>query len=173
MLITAVHRPSLLVECMGRVLCWFWMSRLYVCIAVSKWLNLLDGVINRRSTRYKASMRNFEVFDNISRSSYYYETVVLSPCNWCAETYTLKWQLVATLRALIFIRWMTMIVILPSCVILPSEYTTITLITILYWSSLVECMKWVSCWRWANSSYVCIAVCSRIWKCYCLAFNAV
>ena len=33
------------------------------------------------------------------------------------------------------------------------------LITALHWSSLVDCMKRVSCWPWTNSAYVCVAVC--------------
>ena len=79
---------------------------------------------------------------------------------WCPK-HILQWQLIATLRALIYIRWMTIIVISPSCVILPSEYeyTIIMLITGVHWSSLVECMKRVSCWPWTNRKYVCIAAC--------------
>ena len=35
-----------------------------------------------------------------------------------------------------------------------SKYTTIAM-TALRWSSVVECIKWVPCWPWTKSAYVC------------------
>ena len=72
---------------------------------------------------------------------------------WTNSAYVLKFD------GVIGVRCNTRAVILPSCAILPSEYTTIMLITALHWSSLVDCMERVSCRSCTIRSYVCITAC--------------
>ena len=52
-------------------------------------------------------------------------------------------------------------------------HITMVMSTLHYWSSLVECMKRVSCWPWTNSSCVCVAVWVHEFEVIILVFNAV
>ena len=142
---------SLLLKCMWWMSCWPWTNSAYVCVTACmlKLERVISSILLSKYTTYCRVGPDWTKREYVALIfAWSWHVLLLFDAVW-GRNFTLTMCCLNTPQS--------------HCYHVLSKYTIMSMMALLRWSSLVECMEWVSCLPCTNSAYVYIPVCVLWW----------